>query len=1010
MTARLTLVVVGEERAPIDLPVQGRLVLGSGERAHVQISGQGVADVHCTIGKVRGGGWALQDLGSEFGTLVNGAPAETHRLAAGDELVLGSRRVRIVDPAAPLATAPKPAANGSTPLAPPGPGKGHPAAPSGAASPPSAPASSAPMSPAPVPRTEPSDSERAPVLGGYRIDDRLGRGAMGTVYLATQTSLDRPVALKVLSPKLASDPRFVERFQAEARAAAALNHPNVVTVYDVGTDGPHHYLAMEYMDASSLEVSLEERGPLPWREVLTVLRDAASGLVYAEQRRIVHRDIKPENLMRNQEGVTKIADLGLAVQIEAESQDDDHLSEGRRIFGTPHFIAPECVRGEAADSRSDLYSLGATAYRLLSGHTPFEGATTREILRGVLNDPAPPLAELVPGLPEGVARLVHRLLEKDRNARFPSAQVTLDEIERLRRGETLAPVAGGQRSRLPLVLGGLGLVGALVAGWSMFGGGDAQDPAQAPGRSGSQATTAQASGPGAATDTGSGDGGPESAAQGSGAGADGGNGGAATPVAGAGAGAPSETEFELRAEVALLQLRDRVLSEPDRIAALRALATEFAGTDTAQRATEAADALVAAREEADLREAEKRARSGAVLAALRVAAQLDATPFGPGLALREMHKVEGLTDPEFTDQPAFVAGRDALVLEVLNLGLSEARASLAAADEAANHGDLDGMAARLREVRPLGDLPDPAELAALGFDPTAPPEAYTTLKALVDLANERLSGIGARREELARVAAANARRAAAEALGGGHGLEHDLRVLDLEGAAARLDAARSALAPSEGRDAALGALATDLRHARGLLTTYGEGFSGPGWKRRSFTDPRATGTRTVSAEALGADADGVLVDGGGKSERIPWSAWANQPRALESLINGRLERELNDDERRGAATLLRIAAVLQALDEAQEILVADSTAKFSPGEAEALLAGYTTARDWAASNNCPGMVDALAAETQAAETLAAALRARTEEQWSLAATALERLLQDYSETLLVLLLSDGNAN
>jgi len=1007
MTHRLTLVVVGEERAPIDLPQQGRLVIGSGARAHVQLVGQGVADVHCAIGRVKGGGWALQDLGSEFGTLVNGAPAETHRLEAGDELVLGSRRVRIVDPQrpdrAPVGAAAPAAPAGAKPPAqerpaprPSGPRVSDPRTTDGRAAEPR---------PVPIPRTEATEPERAPVLGGYRIEDRLGRGAMGAVYLATQTSLARPVALKVLSPKLASDPRFVERFQAEARAAAALNHPNVVTVYDVGSDEGHHYLAMEYMDGKSLEVRLDERGPMPWRELLDVLRDAASGLVYAEQRRIVHRDIKPENLMRNREGVTKIADLGLAVQIDVEAENEDHMSEGRRIFGTPHFIAPEVVRGGAADSRSDLYSLGATAYRLLSGHTPFEGASTREILRGALNDPAPPLAERVPGLPAGVARLVHRLLEKDPAARYPSAQVTLDEIERLRRGDTSGPaVLGRRRSRMPLVWGGAGVVVFALVATQLFGGGGSEDPRGGTGRTPNGGTqtngaavptatgtngTAQAVAPPSDTSM------PDATSQTTSP--------TDTPPK------PTEAEVELRAEIAYLQLRDRVLSEAERIEALTKLAGEFAGTDTARRAQADAETIAVAHLEALRAVAQRNARKVELLGALRVAARFDADPFVPGRALREMMLVTGLAETvqEFGDDAEFLAARRALVDEVLEAGAATARRLLASADEAAVAGDFDAMATRLRTVLPLGNLPNDEELGPLVGADT--PKGFATLRGLAAKAQERLDGIGSRREELLASAARAAEAAVADALGRGRGLELDLRKVDLGTAATRLEAAVTALGGGP-HATALGALAADLRSAREVLSALGAGWSNPGWKRRAFADPRSTGPRPVTAEAIGADADGILVDLGGKPERLPWSAFASQPRTIETLVNGRLEREWTPSERRGIATLLRSAAALSAIDEAIEVLMPGSLAKFSPAEGEALLAGHAVARDWAAGVGDAALLRDLDDEVRAAETLVLALRARSDGEWTRAATALERLLTQHRATLLVLLLSDGTPN
>ena len=312
---RLELHVLGADAPPCRLPASGMLVIGaSTERAGYVLSGQGVDDAHCAIGAVKGGGYAVKDLGSRQGTIVNGKKVASARLAAGDTLLLGSRELRVVDPSEPT---PKPAP------------------------PPAAPAA-APEAPAPAHKLPPGLPKK---VGGYRVERVLGRGGMGTVLLAVQESLHRPVALKLLPTSLAADREFVARFQKEARAAAALNHPNVVVVHDVGEADGFHFLSMEYMEKGSLEERLTKTGKLPWREVLGILQDAARGLRFAEEKGIVHRDIKPANLMQNAAGTIKIADLGLATSVEAEASESD----GRKIFGTPHFISPEQARGETVD-------------------------------------------------------------------------------------------------------------------------------------------------------------------------------------------------------------------------------------------------------------------------------------------------------------------------------------------------------------------------------------------------------------------------------------------------------------------------------------------------------------------------------------------------------------------------------------------------------------------------------------------------------------------------------------
>ncbi|NOT31704.1 MAG: protein kinase, partial [Planctomycetes bacterium] len=414
---RWILELLGEDSRSIELPLTGSLVLGSSrERAGFVLEGQGVDEAHCAIGRTKEGDWAVKDLGSRYGTMLNGTRVAAARLKLGDQLVLGSRRleVRPVQVAAPA-----------------------------------------------VGSARPSDVPQR--IGGYRIERLIGKGAMGAVYLAVQESLRRPVALKLLAARLESDRDFVDRFQAEARAAAALSHPNVVVVYDVGAENGAHYLSMEYMAGGSLEQKLAASGPLPWKAVLTVLADAAAGLAYAESRGIVHRDIKPANLMYSGLGTVKIADLGLATTLEQEASE---VGEGgRKVFGTPHFISPEQARGAAVDHRSDLYSLGATAYRLLSGKTSFEGATTRDILRALQNDAPRPLRELVPDLPAELDALVRRLMEKEPAARFPTAEALRRECERLRLVAEHGPaleVKRGARAQL-----GLGLVLLLVVGASV---------------------------------------------------------------------------------------------------------------------------------------------------------------------------------------------------------------------------------------------------------------------------------------------------------------------------------------------------------------------------------------------------------------------------------------------------------------------------------------------------------------------------------------------------------------
>jgi len=268
------------------------------------------------------------------------------------------------------------------------------------------------------PRQDKQD-KGAGTLGGFRLFEVLGKGGMGTVYRAEQVSLHRQVALKVLKKELTKDPVFVARFVAEARAAARLSHPNVVQVIDVGHDGDTYYLSMELMHDGSLEERLRSSGAIPVTEALQMVADAAEGLAYAESLRIVHCDIKPDNLMLDHHGTVKIADLGLAMT------DEDNLT---KLVGTPHFMPPEQVRREPMDHRSDLYALGCTFYRLLTGKTPFRGATVKDILRAQLKETPEPPHKLNPDVPVAVSDIVLKLLEKSPAERYQSASALLEDI------------------------------------------------------------------------------------------------------------------------------------------------------------------------------------------------------------------------------------------------------------------------------------------------------------------------------------------------------------------------------------------------------------------------------------------------------------------------------------------------------------------------------------------------------------------------------------------------------
>ncbi len=299
-------------------------------------------------------------------------------------------------------------------------------------------------------------------IGGYQLLERVGRGGMGTVYRAEQISLKRTVALKVLSAKLLSDPVFVERFVQEARAAGGLLHPNNVQVIDVGSDRGIYYFSMEFMDHGSVGDIVAKEGPVPWERALEMLTDAAKGLIFAEKKGIIHRDIKPDNLMLTSEGSVKIGDLGLA------KKSSDLAGEGGQIFGTPHFIAPEQAQGKPIDQRADLYALGATFYRVLSGRTPFTGENVKEILIKQVQEEPVPLPKLVPDLPDEVVAVLGKLMQKRPDDRYRSAQGLFEDLERIRvryHLEAHGQAASARRNKIIAIVSVIVLLG--VGGWAI---------------------------------------------------------------------------------------------------------------------------------------------------------------------------------------------------------------------------------------------------------------------------------------------------------------------------------------------------------------------------------------------------------------------------------------------------------------------------------------------------------------------------------------------------------------
>lgn len=267
------------------------------------------------------------------------------------------------------------------------------------------------------------------IIGGYRIIEKIGRGGMGTVYKALQISLNRIVALKILSEDMLKDKTFIEMFFQEARSAAQLNHNNIVQVYDTGRwENDTYYFSMEYMPNGSIQELLVKHHRLPPFQATKQMRDAANGLQYAEKKGIVHRDIKPDNLMIGEDDIVKVGDLGLAKNIYSPITE-----QSNSIMGTPHYLAPEQAQlGQTVDHRADIYSLGSSFYRILAGTTPYSGASVKEIIRKKLKEDPPPLKKLEPSLPDSVVTVVEKMMKRDMNERYQNSNELIKDLNKLK--------------------------------------------------------------------------------------------------------------------------------------------------------------------------------------------------------------------------------------------------------------------------------------------------------------------------------------------------------------------------------------------------------------------------------------------------------------------------------------------------------------------------------------------------------------------------------------------------
>ena len=264
-------------------------------------------------------------------------------------------------------------------------------------------------------------------IQGYRIIRKLGAGAMATVFLAQQESLDRPVAIKVLPKKFSDNIDFLERFYKEGRAAAKLNDANIVQAYDVGQSGEYHYIVMEYVEGTTVYDLILEKKKLTEQEALPIIRQVAKALQHAHSRGFIHRDIKPKNIMITKNGDVKLADLGLARAL------NDHQAaeaEAGRAYGTPYYISPEQIRGKKRITpAADIYGLGATLYHMVTGKVPFPGKNPSDVMHRHLKQELVPPDHLNPSLSAGFSQIIEMMMAKDVHQRYQNAGDLIEDLD-----------------------------------------------------------------------------------------------------------------------------------------------------------------------------------------------------------------------------------------------------------------------------------------------------------------------------------------------------------------------------------------------------------------------------------------------------------------------------------------------------------------------------------------------------------------------------------------------------
>ncbi len=270
------------------------------------------------------------------------------------------------------------------------------------------------------------DLHNGDMLGGFKIEEVLGRGGMGTVFMAHDPVLNRKVALKVMAAGLSANAEFLMRFRREAQVIASLKHPHIVNILSYGQEKGHHFFAMEYVDGQDLGQILKKRRSLPYEEALGIIRQVADALSEAATKGVVHRDIKPSNIMIDAMGRAYVTDFGVACLEQASAK----LTHTGMFVGTPEYASPEQAKGLTLDVRSDIYSLGGVLYRMLTGQPPVSAESPLAVMVKICSEAVKPIAQIDPHIPNYIGALVDKMMARELDRRHPSPASLLKDIDR----------------------------------------------------------------------------------------------------------------------------------------------------------------------------------------------------------------------------------------------------------------------------------------------------------------------------------------------------------------------------------------------------------------------------------------------------------------------------------------------------------------------------------------------------------------------------------------------------